>query len=52
MVAMMMLAKLGTLGLHKLNVFCNKDYAVMMCVHDVINKILSHGSSCIMDVVL
>ena len=52
MVAMIILAKLATLDLHKLNVFCHKDYAVIMYVHDVINKVLSHGSSYIMDVVL
>ena len=47
-----MVAKLVTLDLHKLNVFGHKDYAVIMYVHDVINKILSHGSSYIMGVVL
>ena len=49
---MMMLAKLPTLGLHKLNVFCIKDYVVIVYVHDITNKIISHGSSYIMDMII
>ena len=37
----MILAKMTTAALLKMNVFWNKDYAVIIFLHDVINAILS-----------
>ena len=42
MVAILMSAKLATVGLLKIKVFFNKGYDVIISVHDIINKILSH----------
>ena len=41
MVAVLMSAKLATLGLLKIKVTWNKGYDVIIFVYDVINKILS-----------
>ena len=38
----MMPAKMATLGLLKIKIFSNKGYDVIMSVHEVSNKILSH----------
>ena len=48
----MMSAKMATPGLLKIKVFWNEGYYVMYYVYDVTNKILSHGSSYIMGVVM
>ena len=48
----MMSGKLATLGLLKMKVFWNKGYDVIISVHDVRNKILSHNANYIVDVVL
>ena len=45
-------AKLATPGLIKIKVFWNKDYDVIIFVHDVTNKILSRDSDCIMNLVM
>ena len=47
-----MSAKMATSGLLKIKIFLNKDYYVIILVHDVTNKILSHGSNYIVDVVM
>ena len=47
---LMISAKLATLELLKINVFWNKGYDVIVSVHDVTNKILSHDSNYIVDV--
>ena len=39
---LMMSAKIATPGLLKVKVFRNKGYDVIISVHDVTNKILSH----------
>ena len=53
MVAILMKsAKLATLGFLKIKVFKNKDYDVIVFVHDVTSKILSLGSNYIVDVVM
>ena len=49
---LMMTAKLGTLGLLKIKVFCNKGYDVIISVHDVTSKILSCDSNYITDVAM
>ena len=51
-IILMTLAKLATLGLRKIKVFWNKVYDVIISVHDVSNKILSHYSNYIVDVVM
>ena len=48
----MMSAKMATPGLLKIKVFWNKDYYVIYSIYDVPNKILSHDSNFIMDVVM
>ena len=48
----MMSAKMATLGLLKMKVFCNKVYDVIIYLHDVTNKILPHDSNYIADVVM
>ena len=48
----MMSAKMFTSGLLKIKVFWNKGYYVIYSVYDVTNKILSHDSNYIMDVVM
>ena len=47
-----MSAKMATLDLSKINVFWNKGYDVMISVYDGTNKILSHDSNHIVDVVM
>ena len=49
---LMMSSKMAALALLQINVFWNKCYYVICSVYDVMNKILSHGSSYIMDVVM
>ena len=49
---LMMSAKMATPGLLKIKVFWNKGYYVIYSVYDVTNKILSHDSNYIMDVVM
>ena len=49
---LMMSAKMATLGLLKIKVFWNKGYDVITPVCDVTNKILSHDSNYIVDVVM
>ena len=49
---LMMSAKMATSGLLKIKVFWNKGYYVIYSVYDVTNKILSHDSNYIMDVVM
>ena len=44
--------KLAFLGLFKIKVFWNKGYDVVISAHDVCNKILSHDSNYIVDVVM
>ena len=46
----MMSAKMVTSSLHKIRVFWNKGYDVIISVDDVINKILSRDSNYIEDV--
>ena len=43
---------MATLSLLKQNVFWNKDYDVIICIHDVVNKILSRESNYIVAVVM
>ena len=45
MVAILMSAKLATLGLLKIKVTWNKGYDVIIFAHDVINKTLSRYSN-------
>ena len=53
MVTVLMIStKLATPGLLKIKVFWSKGYDVIISVHDVTNKILSHDSNYIVDVVL
>ena len=49
---LMMSAKMATLGVLKIKVFCNKDNDVIIFAHDVTNKILSLESYYIVDVVM
>ena len=51
-VLLMMSAKLATLGLLKIKLFSNKDYDIIISVHDITNKILSHNSYYIVDAVM
>ena len=51
-VILMMSAKLATLTLLKIKVFSNKDYGVIVSVHDISNKIVSLDSNYIIDVVM
>ena len=46
---LIMLAKLATLALLKLNVFQSKGYDVIICFHDVTSKILSRDSNYMVD---
>ena len=48
----MMSAKMATPALLKIKVFWNKGYYVIYYVYDVTNKILSHDSIYVMDVVM
>ena len=53
MVAILMMSeKLATIGLHKIKVFWNKIYDIIISVHDVTNKILLRDSNYILDVVM
>ena len=47
-----MSAKLTTLDVLKIKVFWNKDYGVMISVHDITNKTLSRDSNDIINVVM
>ena len=49
---LMMSAKLVTQGLLKIKLFWNEDYDMIISVHDVINKILSHDWNYIVDVIM
>ena len=49
---LMMLPKLATPGLLKIKTFSNKDYDVMISVHDVTNKISSRDSNQIVNGVM
>ena len=49
---LMMSVKLATLSHLKFKVFWNKGYDVIVSVHEVANKILSHDSNFIVDVVM
>ena len=49
---LMMSSKMASPGLLKIKVFLNKGYDVVTYVHDVTNKILSHDSNYILDVVM
>ena len=49
---LMISAKLATLCLPKLKVFCNKGHDVITSVCNVTNKILPRGSNYIVDVVM
>ena len=49
---LMMSTKVATPGFLKIKVFWNKGYYVIYYVYDVNNKILSHDSNYIMDVVM
>ena len=52
MVAILMLAKLATVGLIKIKILWNKGYDVIISVHDATNKILSCDSNYIVDMVM
>ena len=45
-------AKLGTLGLLKINVFWNKGYDVLIFLQNLTSKILSRDSNYIVEVVI
>ena len=47
-----MSAKMTTLAPLKIKLFQNKDYDVIVSVHDFISKTLSCDSNCIVDVVM
>ena len=49
---LIMSAKMATPGLLKIKVFWNKIYDVIIFVHDVTNKILSHDSNYVVDLVM
>ena len=49
---LMMSGKIVILGLLKIKIFGNKDYDVIISVHDTNNKILSFGSNDIVDVTM
>ena len=50
--SLMMSEKLATLGLLKINVIWNVVYDVISSLYDVTNKILSHDSNYIIEVVI
>ena len=52
MVAILMSAKLATLGLLKIKVFWNEDSDVITFVQDVTSKVLSRDSNYIIDMVM
>ena len=47
-----MSANLASLDFFKIKIFGNKGYDVIILVLDVTNKILSHGSNNVVDVVM
>ena len=47
-----MSAKMATLGLLEIIVFWKKGYDVIICVHDITNKILSRDLNHIVDLVM
>ena len=49
---LMVLVKLATLGLFKIKIFKKKGYDVIIADYDVSNKILSHNSNYIKDMVM
>ena len=49
---LLMLAKIATLVLLKIELFWNKGYDVIISVHDVTNKVLPRDSNYIVDVVV
>ena len=49
---LMMSAKMATLGLLEIMVFWKKGYDVIICVHDVTNKMLSRDLNYIVDLVM
>ena len=51
-IILMMQAKIATPGLLKRKVFWNKGYDVIIFARDVTNKILSHDSSYVVNVVM
>ena len=51
-IILMMSAKMATPALLKIKLFWNKGYGVIIYVHDVTNKILSHDSNLIVNVVM
>ena len=48
----MMSAKMATLVLLKIKVYWNKDYDVITSDHDINNKVSSHDSNYVVDVVM
>ena len=52
MVIIIMVSANGYPSLHKIKEFWNKGYDVIIFVHDVTNKISSHDSNYIVDVVM
>ena len=52
MVTILMMSPNWLLGLLKIKLFQNKDYDVIIFVHDVINKILARDSNYITEVVM
>ena len=53
MVAILMMpAKLAILGLLKIKEFWNKVYNIMVSVHHITNKILSHDSYYVVDLAM
>ena len=53
MIAILMIySKLATLVFLKISIFWTKGYDVIISVHDVTNKILSHNSNYVVDVVM
>ena len=49
---LMMSEKMATPGFLKIRVFWNKDYDVIIYVHDVTNKFMLCDSNCIIDMVM
>ena len=49
---LMVSAKMANLVLLKIKIFWNKGYDVMITVYGVMNKILSHDSNYVVDLVL
>ena len=47
-----MAANLASLDFFKIKIFGNKGYDVIILVHDVTNKILSHDSNNVVDVLM